>query len=131
MSRTVYAAEKVPSLEGFLHSTNGRGRVRVFSKSHYEEFLEHLQHARAAAKACLPYYWEDNAGCVGTSYKYAADTARCGVYSCPPASPEDKEGYVMMFYDRVRAGNNVKCIYNGGRRSYDKWFRSKGGYWFS
>jgi hypothetical protein len=126
-----YPTLELPSQEYFLRETNGRGHVRLFTASHYKSFREHAKAAQFAAKACLPYYWEDNAGCVGRSYKYAADTARCGVYACPPATSADKEGYVMMVYDRVRCSVNVPCIYRGGERSYRKWFRSKGGYWFT
>ena len=130
MSRTI-PTQALPSLEYFLREVNGRGHVRLLNEKHYKIFREHVAAAEAAAKACLPYYWEDNAGTVSRSYKYAADTARCGVYACPPATPEDEHGYVLMVYDRVRCSVNVPCIYRGGERSYLKWFRSKGGYWFT
>lgn len=130
MSRTV-ATQELPSLDYFLREVNGRGRVRLLHERHYRVFREHVKAAADAAANCQPYYWEDNAGTVGSSYKYAADTARCGVYACPPATPADTQGYVVMVYDRVRCSVNVPCIYRGGKRSYLKWFNSKGGYWFT
>ena len=118
------------TLEEFLRRTNDRARVRLFTQRHYEAFIENVASARMAAKACVPYYWEINGGRVGSSYKYAADTARCGVFSVPP-TPAMEEGWVSVFHDRVRASVSVPCIYRGGERSYLKWFRSKGGYWFT
>jgi hypothetical protein len=118
------------TLEEFLTRTNGSSRVRLFTQRHYDEFIEHVASARMAAKACVPYYWEINGGCVGSSYKYVAYTARCGVFSVPP-TPTMEEGWVSVFHDRVRASVSVPCIYSGGKGSYLKWFRSKGGYWFT
>lgn len=130
MSRT-YVTESVPPLEFFLMETNRTARVRLFDASDYERFMEHVAEAQAAAKHCLPYYWENNGGTVSKSYKYCADTARCGVYACPSALSGDEHGYIMVVYDRVRCSTRVPCIYRGGERSYIKWFNSKKGYWFA
>lgn len=124
-------APDIPDQDKFLAATNGRSRVRVFCKADHSLFVENVLAAVDSAMTGNPYYWEINAGCVGKSYKYAASTARCGVYTLPPVG-QATEGAVCVVYDRVRASVSVKCIHHGGERSYLKWFRdSKKGWWFA
>ena len=115
----------IPTLEQFLLDTNrGARRARMFDPSHYDLFIEHVRSAGDAAAANEPYYWEGNAGCVGRSYKYAAETARCGVYTLP-AMQFRHSGIVVPVCDRPRASVSVPCIYRGGERSYLKDFRER------
>lgn len=122
----------IPTLEQFLAATNRRARRRLFDPSHYDLFIEHVRSAGDAAAANEPWYWECNGGFVGRSYKYHADTARCGVYTLP-AMECQVAGIVVPVFDRVRASVRVPCIYHGGERSYLKSFRyrrRKEAWWF-
>jgi hypothetical protein len=113
----------IPTLEQFLAATNRRARRRLFDPSHYDLFIEHVRSAGDAAAANEPWYWECNGGFVGRSYKYSADTARCGVYTLPAI--RFRLGVVVTVFDRARASVNVPCIYRGGERSYLKDFRER------
>ena len=105
------------TIDQFFADTNGAARTRTFSQRDYELLLDIVQDAECAAAHKQPYYWEHNAGTVANAYKYPASTARMGAYTSP-------SGEVHVFADRVRiSGPSCPCIFHGGRRSYDKWFR--------
>jgi len=101
----------------FLERANGKCRTRVFSAVDYDDFRTALVSAVSAAIKREPYYVEWDAGGVANSYKYATSTARCGLYTTP-------SGHIVPVVDRPAARRKgASCIYNGGERSYLKWFR--------
>ena len=101
----------------FLERTNRGCRQRVFCDGDYKEFCDAVMDAVAAAAERKPFYSEWDAGGVANSYRYATTTARCGVYTTPA-------GHVVPVVDRTAARKGgASCIYDGGERSYFKWFR--------
>ena len=110
---------EMPTVLQFLEATNRNARERKFGVYEFTRFCEHVESAKAALKDKYSYYWEMHAGGVPRSYGYRTSTARCGVYVL--------HGEITIIYDRVSiCGKNVKCIYNGGRNSYNKEYeRSK------
>ena len=107
----------MPTCEDFLACVNMRSRARTMGVSDWECLCECFDEAVDAAAKSEPYYREWNAGGVANSYGYNATTARCGVFSTPC-------GKVMLRFNRTAARKGgAACIFNGGEKSYAKWFR--------
>ncbi len=102
----------------FLSVANRKGKKRIFDSFEHDEFCENIIQAIDCAIERKPFYWEINAGIVGRSYKYKCESANCGVYSIP-------EFNIIYYIGRVQCNGSVRCVFHGGERSYNKWFRDK------
>lgn len=103
----------IPTLKEFLAKTNRKCYVRVFSEGDYSWFLKAIKEAEIRNKNGLPFYHCDNMGGVANAYKWAADTARWGVW----IDPIDKT--IHLDYGRIKCyGRNVACSYYGGEKKY-------------
>ena len=101
---------EVPTREAFFAACNGAPWLYarcLFEDYSYDAFVGAVLEAHKAALQRKPYYYDHSAGVAN------ATTARCGCYVIP------KSREVVIVYDRVKvSGRSVKCIYNGGERSY-------------